>query len=105
VAYKFNHCNFSSPTGYILGSQKSKRFDEKISTGVPPNYYFRRVHDDNSGLKEVQNYVPFNSKKGSRFGAAKVEFGPTIGSYSVSEDVGRQVKHWRRAPGTFNTVI
>ncbi|CAG5111137.1 Oidioi.mRNA.OKI2018_I69.chr2.g5471.t1.cds [Oikopleura dioica] len=89
--------NILSPKGYIIGGRKSKRFEDQVESGVPPNFYFRRIHDEKVSR---DSFLPFNSQKGPRFQKEKTVLGPTIGSYNVTEDFGRQVKHWRRAPAS-----
>ena len=91
-----NH--LESSEGYIL-SRNDERF-HKINLSVltpSPNAYIQ--HD----FKTIKvSKIPFGNKD-SRFKKIKCIDMPTVGSYNVTNDVGRQVKPWRKAPQSTKT--
>jgi len=77
-----------------VGARHAPRFlkNNERSKFPAPNAYFK-----SRGKTAKSARFPFDAKS-NRFPARKIEHLPTIGTYTVTEDFGRHVEKWRRAP-------
>lgn len=88
----FNLRYLNSSVGYIVGARAASRFKKIDAPNPAPNAYFK-----GGPVKPKSAKYGFNAK-GYRFPEQKIQQMPSVGSYNVTEDFGRHVERWRKAP-------